>query len=79
MEIFVDQTRIFSGGKIEMKFEEFMSMYDNWNSIMCVNDDNLELIVKDEAVTIMETRKDLFEKKVVAFGFYDGEFCVRVE
>ena len=62
-----------------MKFEQFMEMYDNWNGITVVNDNDLNPIVKDKTLTIMETRKDLFEKEVVAFGFNDGEFCVRVK
>lgn len=62
-----------------MKFKEFMELYDNWNGITVVNDDNLKCIAKDRTVTIMETKHDLFEKEVVAFGFYDNEFCVRVK
>lgn len=62
-----------------MKFKQFMDMYDNWNGTLVVNDDNLDCIIKDRTLTIMETRKDLYEKKVIAFGFYDGEFCVRVK
>ena len=62
-----------------MRFETFMEMYDNWNGNLVVNDDNLNCIVKGKTVTVMESRKDLYDKKVVAFGFYDGEFCVRVK
>ena len=56
-----------------------MEIYDDWNGITRVNDDNLNTIVVDKTVNIMETRPDLFDRKVVAFGFYDGELCVRVK
>ena len=62
-----------------MRFKQFMSMYDNWNETLVVNDDNLNCITKGNTVAVMETRKDLYDKEVVAFGFYDGEFCVRVK
>ena len=61
-----------------MKFEELMTMYDNWNGILVVNDDNLNCITKGKTVSILETRKDLYDKEVITFGFCDGEFCVRV-
>ena len=60
-----------------MRFEDFISLYDNWNGILVVNDDNLDCIAKGKTNVIMD-RKDLYEKEVVSFGFYDGEFCVRV-
>lgn len=61
-----------------LNFKTFMEMYDNWNGITKVNDNNLKTIVKDKTLTIMENRQDLFERKVIAFGFYDGELTVRV-
>ena len=62
-----------------MKFKKFLELYDNWNGIMVVNDGNLNCIVRDNTLTIFETRKDLYEKEVVAFGFYDNELFVRVK
>ena len=73
-----------------MKLETFMALYDNWNGITKVNDDNLNTIVKGRTIDIMdrhapfhplssvENYAKLLEMEVVAFGFYDGEFCVRV-
>ena len=73
-----------------MKLETFMVLYDNWNGITKVNDDNLNTIVKGRTTDIMDRRAPfhpsssvqcyakLFEMEVVAFGFYDDEFCVRV-
>ena len=42
---------------------------------------NNELTVLNEEKThvVMDTRADLFDKKVVAFGFYNGVMTVRVK
>lgn len=74
-----------------MKLKQFMEMYDNWNGITKINDDNLDTIVKGRTLNIMEyvenfhpmtkvkNYKELMEMEVVSFGFYDEEFCVRVK
>ena len=74
-----------------MNFKEFLTMYDNWNGIVKVNDNNLKTIIKGKGFEIYDcnakfhnkaTIKDydqLFERKVIAFGFYDNELCVRVK
>lgn len=62
-----------------MKFKEFMDLYDNWNGITVVNDDDLNLIIKSKTSTLMMTCHDLFNMEVVAFGFYDNELCVSVK
>lgn len=71
-----------------MKFKELMSLYDNWNGTTKINNNNLETIVIDRTINIMEyiptlngieNYDKLFEMEVVAFGFYDNEFCVRVK
>lgn len=74
-----------------MNFRELMDMYDNWNGVTKVNDDELEVVVKGRTVDIMESAvpfsnrtkvksyTELFDMEVVAFGFYDNEFCVRVK
>lgn len=70
-----------------MKFKQFMEMYDNWNGITKVNDNNLGTIVVGKTFKIMyraldlkvvESYDKLFEMEVVAFGFYDNELCIRV-
>ena len=73
-----------------MNLETFMALYDNWNGITKVNDDNLNTIVKGRTTDIMDRRAPLhpsssvksyaklLEMEVVAFGFYDNELCVRV-
>lgn len=74
-----------------INFREIMDMYDNWNGVTKVNDDELEVVVKGKTVDIMECLEsfypntkvesydELFNMEVVAFGFYDNEFCVRVK
>ena len=63
-----------------MNFKDFMELYDNWNGTdIIVNDNNLDVIVSGDTSTIMETRTDLFDKEVVAFGFFYEELVVRVK
>ena len=62
-----------------MKFKDFMDYYDNWNGITKVNDDNLDMIIRHKTSHIMETCTDLFNMEVKSFGFYDGEFVVRLD
>ena len=60
-----------------MKLRELLDMYDNWKRITVVNDNNLEPIVKEETSVIV--KYEIFMGcEVVAFGFYDNEFCVRI-
>lgn len=54
-------------------------MYDNWNGVTRVNDNDLNMIVEDRTNIIMDNRKNLYNKEVVAFGFYDGLMTVRVK
>lgn len=60
-----------------MKLRDFVNLYDNWNGILVVNDDNLKPIVKDKH-GVEVALSNVYEKEVVAFGFYDNELCVRV-
>ena len=60
-----------------MKLRDFTYLYDNWNGIQVVNDDNLNPIVKGK-VEVALSHGNVCEKEVVAFGFYDNELCVRV-
>lgn len=67
-----------------MTFGAFMEMYDDWNGNVCVNDDNLLLIVKGNTSNIMNLVNNGFLKylkdvQVVSFGFYDSELCVRLD
>ena len=62
-----------------MSFKNFMDMYDNWNGVTRVNDNSLNMIIEERTNILMDTRKDLYDKEVVAFGFYDGLMTVRVK
>ena len=62
-----------------MNFKDFMEMYDNWNGVTRVNDNDLNMIVEDRTNIIMDNRTDLYDIEVVAFGFYDGLMTVRVK
>ena len=62
-----------------MSFKNFMDMYDNWNGVARVNDNKLNMIIEERTNILMDTRKDLYDKEVVAFGFYDGLMTVRVK
>ena len=60
-----------------MKLRDCVDLYDNRNGKMNVNDDNLKPIVKDKDEAAL-SHGNVYEKEVVAFGFYDNELCVRV-
>lgn len=60
-----------------MTVKELLDMYDNLNGITKINDCNLNCITKDVALKIAEN-DDLASKEVVSFGFYDNEFCIRI-
>lgn len=73
-----------------MLFKDFMKMYDNWNDYTKVNDNDLQTVVRAKTEDIMDgvaefekqaSIKDyetLYNSEVIAFGFYDDEFTVRV-
>ena len=60
-----------------MKLRDFVDLYDNWNGILVVNDDDLNPIVKNKVEAAL-SYGNIYKKEVVAFGFYDNELCVRV-
>lgn len=65
-------------------FKTFMDFYDNWNGIVKVNyygddcGDDWEILAYGKISNIMESRKDLYNIRVMSFGHYDGELCVRL-
>ena len=74
---------------INMKLRDFLELYDNWNGTTKINDDNLETIIIGNTAGIAYghctfsqsgySYSQLWNKKVVAFWFYDNELCVRVK
>lgn len=72
-----------------MKLKDFLDMYDNWNSKTKINDDTLETIIVGSTLDIINghcafcksgySYRKLWNKEVVAFGFYENELCIRVK
>lgn len=62
-----------------VNFKTLLELYDNWNGKTRVNDNNLIVLLEDKTVNIYDNRKDLFDKEVVSFGFYDDVFTVRLK
>lgn len=48
-----------------MTVKELLKVYDNWNGITRINDDNLTAIVEGKTVNVFESRTDLHDKEVV--------------
>ena len=66
-----------------MKVVELMRLFDNWNKFLIIRDDDLNHILDGKKVfevyDKMEKYKDILNKEVVSFGFYDDDFCIRVK
>lgn len=61
-----------------MKLREFLNMYDNWDIMVCIHNENLDLIIHGTPAIVL-SYKDTYQKEVVSFGFYDNELCVKVK
>lgn len=59
-----------------MKLRDFLELYDNWNGVLVINDDNLNCLCYGDFWNAKIS--DFENREVVAFGFYDNELCVRV-
>lgn len=59
-----------------MKLCDFLGLYDNWDDVLVINDDNLDRLYYGNFWSIKIS--DFENREVVAFGFYDNELCVRV-
>ena len=55
-----------------MKLGTFLEMYGNWNVKALINDNSMNKIVQDRTINIYEQRKDLLERTVLTFNFYNG-------
>lgn len=53
-------------------------MYGNWNGKALINDNSLNKIVQDRTINIYEQRKDLLERTVLTFDFYNGIIIIRI-
>lgn len=61
-----------------MPVRELLDLYDNWNTKLVINNDNLNPLHKGFIDGFMMRESELLDYKVVAFGFYDDELCIRV-
>lgn len=59
-----------------MELKDLLALHDA-NGIICINDDNLNCIFKGRNIRSPKLY-DLEHRKVVCFGVYDNEFCVRI-
>ena len=55
-----------------MTLGTFLEMYGNWNGKALINDNSMNKIVQDRTINIYEQRKDLLERTVLTFNFYNG-------
>ena len=60
-----------------MRVKEFFDLYDNWNGITAINDNELNCVAKGNTTDIVE-REEFYNMIVVSFGFYDNELCISV-
>ena len=60
-----------------MNFKDFIDLYDNWNGVTVVNNDDLSCRLINNTALVAED-DSLWDMKVVSFGFYDDQLCVRV-
>ena len=56
-----------------MKLGTFLEMYGNWNGKALINDNSMNKIVQDRTINIYEQRKDLLERTVLTFNFYEKQ------
>lgn len=63
-----------------MKVREFLDLYDNWNTKLVINDNNLNPLHKGFIDGfMMRAESELLDCKVISFGFYDNELCISVD
>ena len=61
-----------------MKLGTFLEMYGNWTGKALINDNSMNKIVQDRTINIYEQRKDLLERTVLTFNFYNGIIIIRI-
>lgn len=61
-----------------MTLRELLEPNDDWNKQLIINDDDLKRITKGVIWKLVENRKDLMQKEVRAYGFYNNEMYARI-
>lgn len=63
-----------------MTLIDMLLIYDNRNGTIVINDNSLKYITKDIAFELISKLPTyLLESKVISFGFYDQELCIRID
>ena len=63
-----------------MELKEFLDLYDNWNGYTQINDRNCNPYARVKTDRIFNGNyNNILDCKVMAFGFYDGDLCVRID
>ena len=79
MKNFEDRTIIYLS---DYTLQNFLDLYDNWNGNLVINDEDCNhyaTVNFSKLTTWLCDHTDVANAKVMAFGFYDGELCVRVD
>ena len=66
----------------EPLLRNLLDLYDNWNGTLVINDRNCDRYATVNFANLNEwlhEHRTVANAKVMAFGFYDGELCVRVD
>ena len=65
-----------------MKLKDFLDLYDNWNSTVVINSDELlPMFCHWQVSRFVDTYRyaPIMSRKVKAFGYYDNELCIRID
>ena len=70
-----------------MKFKDFIEAYDDWEDAININNNDLERIISCCNVAeltfhdgiLFNEYKNLIDKEVISFGFWEGELYVRLD
>lgn len=65
---------------MNITLRDFIQCYDDWNGYTVINDNNLNRYARVKTDRIFNGNYEkILDCEVVAFGFYDGDLCVRIK
>lgn len=62
-----------------MTLKKMLSLNDNLNANVKVNDNELNCLYFGSALTLYESNLPLLKAEVMSYGYYDGVFTYRVK
>lgn len=62
-----------------MKVKDLFELFDNWNIIAVINDNDLNCVKKEKIYYFFDNNNNLLDYEIVCFGFYDGEITIRIK